>query len=169
MFSTDAMLFSNISIGCWLDMWMGNPWIQRAESLCGFLTSSPEDHSHCCLPSLVSQAWTRAMQSHSVLLGTWVRGSMWEGWRAMGLQKRVFQSASSSSSVSFTWNLICLSRSSNWDTQIYFFIYLAVLEFELRAYILSSPIFVVGIFKIDTHKLFAHADFEPWSSWSLPP
>jgi hypothetical protein len=43
-------------------------------------------------------------------------------------------------------------------------LFFVVLGFELRAYTLShstSLIFVVGIFEIGSHKLFAQAGFEP--------
>jgi hypothetical protein len=42
-----------------------------------------------------------------------------------------------------------------------------MLGFELRAYILSystCPIFVMGIFEIGSHELFAWAGFEPGPS-----
>jgi hypothetical protein len=44
------------------------------------------------------------------------------------------------------------------------FYFFAVLGLELRAYILSystSPFFVMGFFKIGSHKLFPWAGFEP--------
>jgi hypothetical protein len=50
--------------------------------------------------------------------------------------------------------------------------FFSVLEFELRAYTLSSssnPFLWWVFFKIGSRKLFAQADFELWSSWSLPP
>jgi hypothetical protein len=53
---------------------------------------------------------------------------------------------------------------------VYIYIF-SVLELELRAYTLShstSPFFVMVSFEIRSHKLFAWADFEPQSSWSLP-
>jgi hypothetical protein len=31
---------------------------------------------------------------------------------------------------------------------------------------LHQPVFVTGIFEIESHELFAWAGFEPWSSWS---
>jgi hypothetical protein len=34
---------------------------------------------------------------------------------------------------------------------------------------LCQPFFVMGFFKIGSHKLFAWAGFKSWSSWSLPP
>jgi hypothetical protein len=43
-------------------------------------------------------------------------------------------------------------------------LFFAVLVFELRAYTLSystSPFFVLGIFEIGSHELFAWAGFEP--------
>jgi hypothetical protein len=54
----------------------------------------------------------------------------------------------------------------------FFFFFLVVLGLELRAYTLShstQPIFVMEFFELGSHKLFAQAIFEPWSSWSLPP
>jgi hypothetical protein len=33
----------------------------------------------------------------------------------------------------------------------------------------TNPFFVLGIFEIGFHELFARAGFKPWSSWSLPP
>jgi hypothetical protein len=34
---------------------------------------------------------------------------------------------------------------------------------------LWQSFFVKGFFKIGSLELFAQSDFEPWSSWSLPP
>jgi hypothetical protein len=48
-----------------------------------------------------------------------------------------------------------------------FLFFFAMLGFELRAYILSystCPIFVMGIFEIGSHELFAWAGFEPGPS-----
>jgi hypothetical protein len=33
---------------------------------------------------------------------------------------------------------------------------------------LHQPCFILGIFKIESHKLFAQTEFELWCSWSLP-
>jgi hypothetical protein len=47
-----------------------------------------------------------------------------------------------------------------------------VLGFELRTYTLSHstcPFLWCVFFEVGSHKLFAYAGFEPWSSWSLPP
>jgi hypothetical protein len=50
-----------------------------------------------------------------------------------------------------------------------FFVF-AVLEFELRAYILShSTSGVMGFFEIGSLNYLPEADFEPCFSWSLPP
>jgi hypothetical protein len=54
----------------------------------------------------------------------------------------------------------------------FFFFFVAVLGFELRAYSLShstSHIFVMGVFRDKVSTLFAQAGFKPWSSCSLPP
>jgi hypothetical protein len=48
----------------------------------------------------------------------------------------------------------------------------SVLGLELRAFTLShstAQFFVIGFFEIGSHKLFALAGSELWSSWSLPP
>jgi hypothetical protein len=34
---------------------------------------------------------------------------------------------------------------------------------------LHQPFFLLDVFEIVSHELFAWAAFEPWSSWSLPP
>jgi hypothetical protein len=49
------------------------------------------------------------------------------------------------------------------DAFLFFFFIFAVLAFELRAYTLShstSPIFVMGFFKIGSCELFAQAGFK---------
>jgi hypothetical protein len=67
--------------------------------------------------------------------------------------------------------LVLGSRESDHFNQIYSFLFFffVVLGFEFRVYTLShsSPLCVV-FFEIGSHKLFAQAGFEPWSSWSLP-
>jgi hypothetical protein len=53
--------------------------------------------------------------------------------------------------------------SKNLDVDFFFFFF-AVLELELRAYILKplhQPFFVKGFFKMGSHKLFARVGFQP--------
>jgi hypothetical protein len=52
-------------------------------------------------------------------------------------------------------------------SNFFFFFLFAVLGLDLWAFTLNhstSPIFVVGIFEIGSHELFAQAGFEPQSS-----
>jgi hypothetical protein len=69
--------------------------------------------------------------------------------------------------VSVDWNLL------NHETTLrpFFFFFLMILGFELRAYTLShfTSTFCVGFFKIGSRELFAWVVFEPQSSCSLPP
>jgi hypothetical protein len=54
----------------------------------------------------------------------------------------------------------------------FFFFFFVVLRIEHRAYTLSqsiSPFFVISVFEIGLHELFAWAGFQLWSFWSLPP
>jgi hypothetical protein len=62
-----------------------------------------------------------------------------------------------------------LSKCSVSERNFFFFV---VLWFEFWAYTLShsiSSLFWRAFFEIGSHKLFAWAGFELWSSWSLPP
>jgi hypothetical protein len=50
------------------------------------------------------------------------------------------------------------------DSNIYLFIFFAVLEFELRDYTLShstSPLFLMGFLKIGSQEIFAQVGFQP--------
>jgi hypothetical protein len=53
----------------------------------------------------------------------------------------------------------------------FFFFLLAVLGLNSGPSPWATPpaLFVMGIFEISSHKLFAQAGFELWSFWSLPP
>jgi hypothetical protein len=65
-------------------------------------------------------------------------------WRSLGLELRTLQSRRSIASSPF------LS---------FFFFFLPLLGFELRAY--TSPFFVMSFFEIGSRELFARAGFEP--------
>jgi hypothetical protein len=60
-----------------------------------------------------------------------------------------------------TWTPSFFSDFFFWGTEVW----TQVLHIEP----LHQPFFVKGVFKMGSHKLFAWTDFEPRSSWSLPP
>jgi hypothetical protein len=137
-----------------------------------------------CFPRTVAQAYPGVPLPCLMGVSFWADTKRREAWQVLFCY---WHPANLGKSLSVTWEEPLtwipgvLAALPVWDSGngvwvgmkvFFFFFFFAVLSLELRAYtlILSlSLFFVVGFFEIGSRELFAWTDFEPWSSWSLPP